>query len=162
MLGYTLKKRLNKRKLKSIYYFYYKYINNLVFIPKITEKFIHSFFLYLPTRQHNVHIKDLKKQKVFSSGLVIKQNKTNLKFYKRTLKVNSSLILHLQKLYGDFIKFISLLYIKNFNLRNWIFLQKYMVLLNPTFHLIIFKKSYNTNLSSVRRIKRRVLRNFKK
>lgn len=161
MLGYTLKRRLNKRKIKNIYYFYLKYVTSLNLIPKVKNKFIYSFFLYLPTRQHNVHIKNLNNQKVFSSGLVIKQNKTNLKFYKRTIKVNSSLLLHLQKIYSESIKDISLLYIKNFNLRNWLFMQKYMLLLEPVFHLIILKKSYNTNLSSVRRIKRRVLRNFK-
>lgn len=161
MLGYTLKKRLNKRNIKKIYNFYKKTTLSLNLFIKNNNAFLYSIFLYLPSRQHNVCIRDSKTSKIYSAGLIIKQNKTKLKFYKRTTKVNSNIILFLQKTYGKKISQINLFFFKNFNMRSWVFFQKYLLLANPSFNWIILKKSYNTNLSSVRRIKRRVLRAFK-
>lgn len=158
MLGYTLKRQLNKKNIKNIY----NNIMDLKYLKNFNIPHINFFYLLLPKRQHFFFFNFNKQFKHFSAGRIIATSKTVLKFYKKTNKANTSCIVFFQNKFKDLIFYIMCFIFKNYTMRHWVFFQKLISLVKPSFYWIIIKKSYNLNKQPIRRIKRRVLELLKK
>jgi hypothetical protein len=162
MLKIILKKRLYKKtffsKLSNLYD---KYLLDFYFLTK-TTLYRTVFENFIPKRQHFVSVTNQSDRRLFSSGLVLAAQSVNLKYYKKSIKSNATLILYLQTVYRGDLKHLYLYRCLNFNYRQWLFLQKFWVLLNPEILYLQNKKSYNTNRSPIKSIKKRVVKMLSK
>jgi len=156
MLKKFLKKKNNRQFFfKKLTILYTKYLLDFYFIYKTT---IYRSIIEnnVPKRQHYLSVTKDNKSHVFSSGYVIASQSIKLKYYKRSSKSNTGLILHIQKLYKENSKYIYLYRCLNFSYRQLVFLQKYWKLVSPEILYFQHKKSYNINYSPVKSIKKRV------
>lgn len=154
------------RKNQSFYFYknILKLYKNYLLMIKLSSKtqcFNMSLGLNQPKRQLYTDVY-LQKKITLSTGVILKKNLLNIKFYKRTVDSNSLIILFLQKIYKNKLKFIYFLIFKNFTLRLWAFLLKFWTLIEPQIFIFIHKYSINPTRKPLKRIKRKILKLLKK
>lgn len=157
MLKILKKIKWKKKFIKSLYSFYKKYtVENYFLINTSIYKI--SLENSLPNRQHIIGVNTKLKSYIFSTGYILAVLNIKLKYYKRSLKANSSILLSIQRLFTSDIQHIYLYRCLNFNYRQLLFLQKFYKLINPKIFYFQHKKSYNINYSPQKRIKKRIVK----
>lgn len=157
-----VRKILNRRFRRKSFFInlsnlYNKYLLDFYFLYN-TTLYRTIFENFIPVRQHYASITNLKNTKIFSSGFVLASQNIKLKYFKKTIRSNTGLLVYLQLIYKKNIRYLYLYRCLNFNYRQWLFLQKFWTLLTPEIFYLQIKKSYNTNYSPVKSIKKRVVK----
>lgn len=119
-----------------------------------------TFNLTLPQRQQCFSFYDLHthKHKSFTMGKFLSNTIVVSKFYKRSTRNIGGVILSLKKDYALLFSRIFLFKILNFNLKQWLFWERFEDSLHPKVKFFLHKKSYLPRWQGKRRIKRVVLR----
>lgn len=143
------------------------FISNYLNLRKSFKQFVNvknlydlCFFLTLPKRQQFFSFFFFKKNKFFtySANYFLQKFSIKAKFYKRSSKNITSLVMHFKKIFKKELKFIYIFNIKNFSYRQYFFLSKIMELINPHIYYLIHKQSFIPRFLPKRRIKRKILR----
>lgn len=155
------KKYYRENYYRILILFYKKYFIDLYFNK---NKFIFNSHVHntVPKRQHRIALQLNNFSKNISAGLISSKSGVTLKYYKRSLKINATIVTYIQSILNLSCKYIYLYSCYNFNFRQWIFLQKYILLINPTIFFFQQKKSHNTLYRPIKRIKKRVTKLLKK
>lgn len=141
---------------REFIFFYKKYLLEPYLLSYGTV-YTASLQVCLPQRQHHTCFTTSSFKKIRSTGLILSLSDIALKYYKRSFKANTGHILFLQKIFLNSLKYLYLYYVINFNYRQWLFFQKFMLLISPQILILQHKKSYNTYYRPIKRLKRRVL-----
>lgn len=80
-----------------------------------------------------------------------------MKFYKRSLKLISSFVFFLKKVFFKGTNKFYYIYITNFNYRQYVFLTKFFTTVKPVVYALSLSKGYYLKKKYRRRIKRSVL-----
>jgi hypothetical protein len=159
-----LRKFFRKRKIKlqrRKIFVLYKKIKYLFQKTKNIENFYKTcFFLTLPKRQQffTIHFLEKSIDKTFGAGYFLGQIGLKAKFFKRSVKNITGLVMHLKKIYIKDLKYIYMYNIKNYTYRQYLFFNKMLTLIEPNIHYLVHKQSYIPRFLRKRRIKRRVLK----
>lgn len=157
MLKILKKIKQKKKFIKNLYAFYKKYTIENYFLLN-TNIYTIGLGNSLPKRQHILTVNTQMKSYIYSTGYILSVLNIKLKYYKRSLKANSSIILSLQRLFMSNIKHLYIYRCLNFNYRQLLFLQKFYKLISPKIFYFQHKKSYNVNYSPKKRIKKRIVK----
>ena len=151
---YMFKKFYSKRNyVKKLNYIYNRYLYSIK-KKHIEDPYIYGLNISKPKRQINIALFN-DKFFTYSAGFIIKKIKITLKYFKKTKKANTNIILFLQN--NDYyrLKYLYCLIIKNFTNSIWNFLEKLWILTNCSIFFFIHKQSYNHYKRPVKRIKKK-------
>lgn len=143
--------------LKKLLLFYKKYMVELYFC-KDSELYTSFLTVTLPNRQHYLSLYSSNESIFLNAGLVVGMAGVKLKYYKRSVKSNTSLILTLLSLAQNNLRYLYLYLCYNFTYRHWIFLQKLYLLVEPSIFFFQHSKSYNTYYRPVKRLKKKIVK----
>jgi len=135
----NIKKRKNKKKFSL--YFFSNFINKK-----------QMYFRFLTK----------KKMYSFSMGQLLKKKIEKIKFFKKSIQNLNYSIGCLNRKFRKPISSIYLLYCKNFNFKNYLWLKKFFLLNKPQTEYIIFTHSWNYITKKKRRIKRKIFKRLLK
>lgn len=161
---YTLKKKLKKIILKKIIFFYLNIITfntNLLYKKELDSVFFNCFFfLTFPKKQlhYQLYLMVLDFHKNFSSGVFLKWNFNNLKFFKKNLKNIISIVILFWHYFLEFFQELGCIFIKTYNYYIFNFLNTFYTVFDTVPTALIVKKSYNNIFYKKRRIKKRVFK----
>lgn len=91
-----------------------------------------------------------------STGVILKTNNINLKYFKRTTQCNAALVIYIENFLLKESKLLYYIGLKNFSKKSLLFLQKLWIILNPSVFLFNHKYSYNHIKTPQKRIKRKI------
>ena len=145
------------KKLKIFYY--YNIFNNKIY--SITDQYNNNLYISKPLRQIYITIYS-KKMHTYSAGLIAKYINITLKFYKKTKKVNTNIILFLQNILENKASNFYYVTFKNFTFSIWNFLEKLWTLTSCQIFFLFHKQSYNSYKRPVKRLKKKIVKLLKK
>lgn len=143
--------------IKKLLLFYKKYTKQ-IYIHLFTSLYKTSLSVSIPNRQIYTTYTRVNNTRITSTGYVVAASGINLKYYKRCSRSNTGHILFLQKLYQNYLKYLYLYRVININCKQWLFFQKYLILINPNIFITQHKKSYNTYFRPIKRLKKRIVK----
>lgn len=121
---------------------------------------ISKFFLYIHKKLHYYNITPSVKQFVFSNGRLLKVRTRLTKFFKKSRKSHGASITALNKIVKKRLSKINFFFCKNFNYKNYIWMKKFISLINPQINYFIVTGGWTYVHKYRRRIKKKILRNL--
>lgn len=159
---FIVKKFLKKWKIKHLIRFYFKLLlqnTSLIVVQTTSSFFFNSFFcLTFPKKQlhYQLYLATFDFHKAISSGFLLKWNFNKFKFFKKTPKNITSIVLLFWYYFFEFFQELDVLFIKTYNLFIFNFLNIFYNIFELPSTSLIVKKSYNNIFYKKRRIKKRV------
>ena len=152
-------------KLIKLWYTDYNYLTNL--FNKITnlnykgEKYKTNFFsLYMHKKLTYYLFFITNTYYNLSNGQLLKRIAKKIKYFKKSKKSYGHTINTLNKYSKKKIKTIKHFYCKNFNLRNYNWLKRFFIIINPKIKYFICTNSWNYINLKKKRIKKKIYRNL--
>lgn len=148
---------LNLNKVTQQYYNLHK----IALKEKKSKKVYLDFFnLYTHKKLTYFHFSILNKFYNFSTGQLLRKRIKKLKFFKKSIKNLGLTINILNKKSGKYIKSIYLFFCKNFNIKHFLWIKKFFLIIKPAIQYTVITGSWNPIIKKKRRIKKKIFRNL--
>jgi hypothetical protein len=146
---------------------YYKYLTNIRNYTRgvkgVRKKFYLQFFSsFMHKKQLYVQFLTSKKLYNFSTGQLLTKKIEKIKFFKKSIQNINYSISCLNRKFRKSVTSIYLLYCKNYNYKNYLWLKKFFTLNKPRTEYVVLTHSWNYITKKKRRIKRKILKRLKK
>ncbi len=99
--------------------------------------------------------------KLFSTGVILKSQVKNFKFFKRSIFNINPLVMTIRFAFVPFFKKLYMIECLNYTKKQFLFLKKFMNSIKTDLKYMLFKKAWEYTTKPVKRIKRRVVKLLK-
>lgn len=121
----------------------------LLYFSIFVHKKLHYFNFFYKNKLYN-----------YSNGQILQKKTKSTKFFKKSRKSFGASINFLNKKLNKSLNKIFFFYCKNFNYKNYLWIQKLFYLIEPTVIYAIFTRGWAYTHKYRRRIKKKILRNL--